>query len=111
LAAVVRGTSFPDALAAVTREPVDIFEARFWASLGSWRKLMPLVASPTLQWALITALFLVAYGFRRRRSAAQRAQWEAQRGEDGELASEAEPWRVETPPGGWEIQERSPSKR
>lgn len=97
LAGVRRGLSFPDALAAVTREPANVFEARFWASLGSWRKLMPLISSPTLQWALITALFLLAYAMRRRRDAARRAQWR----EEDEPAAEPEPWRVEAPPGGW----------
>ncbi len=99
LAGVRRGQSFPDALEAVTREPPDVFEARFWASLGSWRKLMPLVTSPTLQWALITALFLLAYAMRRRRDEARRAQWREE--DEAERAIEAEPWRVETPPGGW----------
>lgn len=98
LARVRAGADFDAAFREVTGVPILEAESRFWHTMGNWRRFMPLLTSPTLGWAGITGLFLLAYAVRRRRDARQRAIWAAE--DEAEAAAEAagEAWNVEPPP-------------
>lgn len=98
LAQVRAGAAFETAFAAVTGAPLAVGEDRFWQSIGSWRRFLPILTSPTLGWVAITLLFLLAYVVRRRRDGRQRAAWAA---EDARASDEREAWRVEETPRDW----------
>jgi hypothetical protein len=82
LAAVREGRTFGEAFRRVTGTSVAAASDAFWRRHRFLSVWLPVMASPSTMWSVITLLALAAMVQVRRRRAAQRRQWEAEEGLD-----------------------------
>ena len=93
----LRGRDFEEAFRVAYGTGIGAAEGRWLRWVNRRYAWVPAMTSETAFWLLITALFLVAIGFRRRRSRLMRERWEKEEEEEAEKEEEEEAEKEEEP--------------
>jgi hypothetical protein len=87
LRGVGEGESFADAFRSATGESLEDAEASYWKRRTFWNRWLPLVASGTGLWIVITLLALLAFQRRHARDARLRRLWDEEERVAAEIAA------------------------